>query len=231
MTLSTFVYDLKVYNDIVISAYDEEAIRTKLVQNAACEIEEKFRIIADSAPIAVMLLQDDCWIYVNKAAETITGYPSRELLGMNFWDIVHHDYKALVKERGQKHQRGEETTNRYEFKIIRKDGTERWVDLTGASVLIGIDPAGVVSVADITERKRNEEKLEQLVLKLRDALTKVKTLSGMLPICASCKKIRDDKGYWEQIEIYIRDHSEAEFTHGICPDCVKTLYPDQCRKK
>ncbi|MEN8143230.1 MAG: response regulator, partial [Thermodesulfobacteriota bacterium] len=58
----------------------------------------------------------------------------------------------------------------------------------------------------------------------------VKTLSGMLPICASCKKVRDDKGYWNQIESYITNHSEAEFSHGICPDCVKEIYPDQYKK-
>jgi hypothetical protein len=54
----------------------------------------------------------------------------------------------------------------------------------------------------------------------------VKSLSGLLPICASCKKIRDDKGYWSQVESYIQKHSDATFTHGICPDCVKKLYPD-----
>lgn len=61
---------------------------------------------------------------------------------------------------------------------------------------------------------------------LQDALSKVKLLGGLLPICASCKKIRDDKGYWQQIEAYIRDHSEAEFSHGICPECARTLYPE-----
>ena len=65
------------------------------------------------------------------------------------------------------------------------------------------------------------ETLNEAYVKMREALTKVKILSGMLPICASCKKIRDDKGYWKQIEAYIRDHSEAEFTHGICPDCAR----------
>jgi transcriptional regulator with GAF, ATPase, and Fis domain len=60
---------------------------------------------------------------------------------------------------------------------------------------------------------------------LQKALKQVKQLSGLLPICASCKKIRDDKGYWNQIESYIRDHSEAEFSHGICPECMKKLYP------
>lgn len=66
---------------------------------------------------------------------------------------------------------------------------------------------------------------ERLVNELQSALAKVKTLSGLLPICSSCKKIRDDTGYWNQIESYIRAHSEAEFTHSICPNCSKTLYP------
>jgi DNA-binding NtrC family response regulator len=74
--------------------------------------------------------------------------------------------------------------------------------------------------------KQAEEEREKLIHKLQEALAKVKTLSGMLPICASCKKIRDDKGYWNQIESYIRDHSEAEFSHSICPDCKKKLYGD-----
>ena len=66
----------------------------------------------------------------------------------------------------------------------------------------------------------------EVIFELHKALDKVKTLSGFLPICASCKKIRDDKGYWNQIEAYISEHSEAEFSHGICPECTKKLYPD-----
>jgi PleD family two-component response regulator len=61
---------------------------------------------------------------------------------------------------------------------------------------------------------------------LQQALGQVKTLSGLLPICANCKKIRDDQGYWQDVAVYIRDHSEADFTHGICPDCMGKLYPD-----
>ncbi len=74
-----------------------------------------------------------------------------------------------------------------------------------------------------------EEKMEALNrinLDLEKALDKVQTLSGLLPICAACKKIRDDKGYWNRIEVYIEMHSQAEFSHGICPDCAKELYPD-----
>ncbi|KKM87647.1 hypothetical protein LCGC14_1266730 [marine sediment metagenome] len=79
---------------------------------------------------------------------------------------------------------------------------------------------------EIEHRKQIEVEREKLIKKLKDALDKVKTLSGFIPICANCKNIRDDKGYWTQIEEYIRDHSEAEFSHGICPECAKKLYPE-----
>ncbi|MBW2645978.1 MAG: PAS domain S-box protein [Deltaproteobacteria bacterium] len=86
-------------------------------------------------------------------------------------------------------------------------------------------PKMVVEICrDITKRKMVEEEREQLISDLQKALSEIKALSGMLPICASCKKIRDDKGYWNQIEAYISTHSEVEFSHGICPECEKKLY-------
>ncbi len=84
---------------------------------------------------------------------------------------------------------------------------------------------------DITELKRAEGEKSRLVAELTEALAQVKKLSGFLPICASCKKIRDDQGYWRQVEEYIRDHSEAEFSHGICPECAKRLYPHIYKEK
>jgi hypothetical protein len=82
------------------------------------------------------------------------------------------------------------------------------------------------TIRDITEHKRVEEERERLIRELQKAISQVKTLSGMLPICASCKKIRDDKGYWNQIEAYLQRHSDAEFSHSICPECAKKLYPE-----
>ena len=81
------------------------------------------------------------------------------------------------------------------------------------------------------ERKRAEEGRERLIRELQDALTKVKVLSGLLPICASCKKIRDNTGLWHAIEVYIRDRSSADFSHSVCPECVKKLYPDLIKGK
>ncbi len=79
---------------------------------------------------------------------------------------------------------------------------------------------------DITTRKQLEEERENLIDTLQTALGQVKTLRGLLPICANCKKIRDDQGYWQDVAVYVRDHTEAEFSHGICPDCLKGLYPE-----
>jgi len=78
-------------------------------------------------------------------------------------------------------------------------------------------------------RKADKDK-SKLIIQLQASLSEIKKLSGLLPICSSCKKIRDDKGYWNQIESYIREHSEAEFSHGICPECAKKLYPDYYEK-
>mgnify|MGYP005856547233 CR=1 FL=1 len=74
-------------------------------------------------------------------------------------------------------------------------------------------------IRDVTER-------QQLLAELQDALARVKTLSGLIPICASCKKVRNDAGYWQSVEVYIRDHTDAELAHGLCPDCMQHLMED-----
>jgi len=88
-----------------------------------------------------------------------------------------------------------------------------------------------IAVELALHKHRIDMEKEKLTNELKDALEKVKLLSGMLPICSACKKVRDDKGYWNQIEVYIRDHSEAEFSHGICPECAKRLYPGYYKEK
>ncbi len=75
------------------------------------------------------------------------------------------------------------------------------------------------------KHKESEAEKDRLIEELKEAMNRIKTLSGLIPICASCKKIRDDRGYWQQVEAFIQEHTEAEFSHGICPDCAKRLYP------
>lgn len=126
-----------------IGVLGDEALEHLRIQEALKESEAKFRVLGDATPTAVMLYQDNRFIYMNKSAERISGYSAAELYNINYWGIVHPDYRALVEERGLKRQNSEETISRYEFKIIAKDGTEKWVDLAGASTMIGGGPPGL----------------------------------------------------------------------------------------
>jgi len=94
-----------------------------------------------------------------------------------------------------------------------------------AALFSSVEKCAEIIMLERKIQQQDKEK-DELIAKLQDALDNVKKLSGLLPICSSCKKIRDDKGYWQQIESYIREHSEAQFSHGLCPDCVKRLYPN-----
>lgn len=109
---------------------------------------------------------------------------------------------------------------------VEADGSERTFIVTatphhdGAGRQIGI----VECFQDITERRKLEREKELLIADLKQSRSKVKTLSGFLPICARCKKIRDDKGFWSQVETYLGQHSDAEFSHSICPECAARHY-------
>jgi PAS domain S-box-containing protein len=113
---------------------------------------------------------------------------------------------------------------------------EVWVEVRGEPRLLRahVEPLrdasqairGVVGVAlDLTERSRAEADRERLIHDLKQALDKVKVLSGLIPICSHCKAVRDDNGYWQQLDAFMREHSNAQLTHGICPDCAQRLMP------
>jgi len=121
-----------------------------------------------------------------------------------------------------------EFTDDIEHRIIRRDGQVRHVL---ARIMGFKDNAGNFIRAyganqDITEQKKAEEQREKLIVELKDAASQIKTLTGLLPVCSYCKKIRDDEGNWELMEKYIRRHSEADFSHGVCPECLKKYFPD-----
>ncbi|MBE3063580.1 MAG: PAS domain S-box protein [Spirochaetes bacterium] len=117
----------------------------------------------------------------------------------------------------------------HDFAVIGK----RFMLLNARQIrrVLGKERIILLAIQDITERKRSEQALgeaakerEKLVKELQYALDNIKTLQGLIPICANCKKIRDDKGFWNQVEAYISEHTDARFSHGICPDCGKKLY-------
>lgn len=146
--------------------------------------------------------------------------------------LIHPEDRARATETVSK---AVSTGNKYrmEKRIVRPDGTIRYVLSVGEIIYDeeGSPKKLMGSFLDITELKKAELEREKLIEELRSALATVKCLTGLLPICASCKKIRDDTGYWQQVEIYIAEHSDVNFTHGICPDCIRKLYPEFCQDK
>jgi two-component system, chemotaxis family, sensor kinase Cph1 len=198
----------------------EEALRAS---------EEKFRTVADfTYAWEYWRLPDGRLSYVSPSCERISGYAPAEFLrdpGL-VTALVFPEDRDLFTEHTDGGPGCRETGDT-SYRIVTRDGRVRWVNHICQPVYgSGGEYLGRrVSIYDITERKKAEEMKERLIAELQEALGKVKVLSGLLPICANCKKIRDDGGYWNQIENYIGAHSEAEFSHGICPDCIEVLYP------
>ena len=118
------------------------------------------------------------------------------------------------------------------FTVQTKDGGVCFVEVSSSVVRNseGKVEGRMASFVDITKRKQLEQEKENLILELQNALNKIRTLRGLIPICARCKNIRDDKGYWHKVEEYVREHSEAQFSHGICPECSRKLYPQLYRE-
>ena len=168
----------------------------------------------------------------NRGAESIYGYTKDEIIGRSISILAPPEYEDDILKILERIRRGEHIGN-YETLRLRKDNKSIYVSLS-ISPIYDIEGRiiGASTIAlDITERKQAALERERLVNELQQALAKVRTLSGMLPICANCKKIRDDKGYWNQIESYISEHSDTVFSHGICPECAQKLYPDFINKK
>ncbi len=170
-------------------------------------------------------------VFFSKRWKEMLGYEEDEISNqLSEWDKrLHPDDRDAVYNDLNRHLNGETSYYENEHRLQCKDGSYIWI-LDRGKILSWTEdgkPLRVVGThTDITLRKETEIENIRLLKELKEALEKVKKLSGLLPICAKCKKIRDDKGYWNQIESYIRDHSEAEFSHSICPDCAKELYSD-----
>ena len=162
----------------------------------------------------------------NKGAVKMYGWSEAEALHMNIQEIVPPDKSDEALSVIKKIAAGSEIRS-FETKRMTADGRVLDVWLTATALLN--DEGEPLSVAtterDITERNHAEKEKIELIKQLQKALAEVKTLRGIIPICMICKQIRDDKGYWEEVEVYVHKHSEANFSHGICPNCLKKKFP------
>jgi PAS domain S-box-containing protein len=178
----------------------------KTAEDALRESRETFKLALKEMPVIIFAADDDgALVFFNREFEQVSGYNAEDLATdpemMQFLFQLDKDNMAAESQADG------------EWSFRSKDGSEKvvyWSHLSEYPPMPGWTSWKVG--VDITE--------------LKDAQARVKVLGGLLPICASCKKIRDDTGYWNRIEAYIHDHSEADFTHGICPTCARELYPE-----
>ena len=165
--------------------------------------------------------------YVNPEFEKLTGYSLEEAEGKNPCILKSGEHSdEFYEELWETISTGKKWSGTFHNR--KKNGELYWESAIIASVK---DKSGEITnyVAvkkDITEKRQIEQEREKTIIELQEALDNIKTLEGLLPICASCKKIRDDGGYWNQLEGYIENRSDASFTHSICPECAERLYGD-----
>lgn len=168
--------------------------------------------------------------YANLAATTLYDYPEEQLMLMNIQRLMASNFLEENKIK----MLDAKTIN--DFWVY--EGEQRKRTLLEFFAHIKISPlftndnldSFIFIIRDVTERKERETEREKLITDLQEAIKRIKTLEGLIPICARCKKIRNDDGYWEEVEIHICNHTKADFTHGLCPTCTKEMYPDIYKK-
>lgn len=193
------------------------------------ESEERFRGIVENTDAGYFYIDKDGYFQdVNKAWLKMYKFSSREeVIGKHFTSVqISNDVdKACTFVRGI--MEGKEKFLAGEFSRKCTDGSTGYHSFSAKPVFHSGKADGIEGfIIDTTERKLFEEQREKLVADLQKALQEIKTLEGFLPICSYCKKIKDDKGYWRQVEQYISERTEAQFSHGLCPECCVKFYSD-----
>lgn len=203
------------------------AVMRQEAEESLVSSETQLRAILENSldPIAVSCA--GIHQFVNPAYLRMFGYRRpADLLGKSVLQVIAEDERATIQQRIELRSRGGIVVNSYETRGLRADGSQLEMEVHVSTYLLKGIRYSLVILRDVTERKRAMREKETLIADLRDALSKVRTLSGLLPTCAGCRKIRDEDGAWHEMENYISEHSDADFSHGLCPVCAERLYPE-----
>ena len=221
--IASLIHELRVHQ-IELNMQNEELRRAQLYLEVS---RQRYFDLYDLAPVGYCTLSEKGLILeANLTAATLLSVSRSALVKQRLTRFIfNEDQDIYYRHRKQLFETGEPQA--CELRMVQQDGIFFWAHLT-ATTAQETDGESIfrVVMSDITDRKRSEKERELLISELTDAMIQVKKLSGLLPICSYCKKVRDDKGYWNQIEAYIQDHSEAQFSHSICKECADKYYSD-----
>ncbi|MBI9091847.1 MAG: PAS domain-containing protein [Desulfobacterium sp.] len=202
----------------------------EVIKKAADEAHEFADSVINTVREPLISLDQDLRVVtVSRSFYNFFKVKPEETVGQLIYDLGNKQWNIpKLRELLEKILPQKTTFDNYEVEHDFTTIGRRTMLLNARQINRGISKEQIILLAieDITERRQSEENQERLIIDLQDALEKVKVLSGLVPICANCKKIRDDKGYWNQIEGYIQKHSEVKFSHGMCPECSDKLYGD-----
>lgn len=205
-----------------------EDVTERMESDAALkESKNTLQSIFRATPVGIGLVKDRVLIKANDRLCKITGYEMQELINKSARILypTEKEFKWLGEEKYR--QINEKGIGTVETRWLRKDGKIIDVLLSSSPLYLSDLSAGVIfSALDVTERKQLEMDREKLIKELNITLNEVRTLRGIVPICSFCKKIRNDKGYWDQVEVYVQQHTHANFSHSLCPECAKAHYPE-----
>ena len=220
METARLVHELEVHQ-IELEMQNEELQRTRAKAEA---LLAQYTDLYDFAPTGYFnLAADGTILAVNLTGARLLGIERAQLLNRRFGVLVSEADRPIFNAFLAKTFAGKER-ELCEVALLKAETAPLFVHVE-AVVSEGRRECSA-AMLDITDSYQTEAERDQLIQELQQALASVKSLSGLLPICASCKKIRDDQGYWEQVEAYISSHSEATFTHSLCPECCHKLYPE-----
>jgi PAS domain S-box-containing protein len=211
----------------------DEIMRREKTAAALRESELRYKTLFESAVEGILIadIETHQQRYANPAVCKMLGYNQEELQKMSIYDIHPKEALEMVNAEFSAQARGEKITSL--LPCLKKDGTIIYTDINATKAVIDGRDCNIGFFIDVTERVNAEKQIQAdiiekdaLIKKLQDAAAKIDTLSGLIPMCAWCKKIRNDQGYWQGVEQYISEHSKADFTHSICADCQKKYFPE-----